>query len=270
MQMILRWLGNAGFEFRLGKTTMLVDPFLTRPKQSRVYLGRVAVDSKSIDEHIKDCSHILVSHAHFDHFMDVPEIAICTDAIIHGAANTCELARRLNVPENRIHQISANDEFDFDGIKVKAIPAVHPWIPGFTSGKVKINLKQPLRLREYRMDTCLSFLISSQGRHILLWSSIETENAATADVLICRAVSNEQWYARIMEAVQPRLVIPSHWDDLFRPLSDPIRPFFSPPRLALPPLSRIDLGEFELKVKKAKPDCEVLVPERFKEYQIWQ
>ena len=32
MNIQLRWLGNAGFEFQLGQTTLIVDPFLTRPR----------------------------------------------------------------------------------------------------------------------------------------------------------------------------------------------------------------------------------------------
>ena len=75
MQISFRWLGNAGFEFQLGNTILLVDPFLTRPRQTQVYFGSAAVDRQAINEHVKACSHILVSHAHFDHFMDVPEIA---------------------------------------------------------------------------------------------------------------------------------------------------------------------------------------------------
>ncbi|MDP2964728.1 MAG: hypothetical protein Q8N39_01670 [Pelolinea sp.] len=116
------------------------------------------------------------------------------------------------------------------------------------------------------MDTCLSFLITFKGLRILVWSSTHTDHAEAADVLICRAVSGQRWYTEIMKNVQPRLVIPSHWDDMFRPFSEPSRPFFSPPNLALPPIQRIDLGEFEGKIKKASPGCEVLLPERFKEY----
>ena len=163
MKFAFRWLGNAGFEFQFGKTILLVDPFLTRPGKRRSYFGRAAVDRQAINEHIKECNHILVSHTHFDHFMDVPEIAVRTGAMVHGSANTCELARRLGVPEVQIHQISANDEFEIDGINIKVIPAVHPWIPGYTSGRLKTELNQPLRLRDYRMDSCLSFLISFQG-----------------------------------------------------------------------------------------------------------
>ena len=247
---------------------MLVDPFLTRPRQTQVFFGRAAVDRQVVNEHVKECSHLLISHAHFDHFMDVPEIGARTGAMVHGSANTCELARRLGIPENQTHQIGAKDEFVIDDINIKVIPAAHPWIPGYTQGQLKMELKPPLRLRDYRMDSCLSFLISFQGRRILVWSSFATANAEAADVLICRAVSGESWYARLMAGVQPRLAIPSHWDDMFRPLSEPPRPYFSPPRLALPPLRRIDLGEFERRVKKANPGCEVLLPERFKEYLI--
>ena len=95
MKFDLKWLGNAGFKFRLGKSILLIDPFLTRPKQMQIYFGRIAVDRQAIDQHVKECSHILVSHTHFDHFMDVPEIAVHTGAMVHGSANTCELARKL-------------------------------------------------------------------------------------------------------------------------------------------------------------------------------
>lgn len=261
-------MGNAGFEFNLGSATLLVDPFLTRPRQAQLWFGRAAIDHEAIKEHVKAGNHILVSHAHFDHFMDVPEIALSFGAVIYGSANTCALARKLNGPDSQIHLIKPGDEFELDEIHVKVIPARHPWIPGYTSGHLKKDLKPPLQLREYRMDACLSFLIGFQGKSILVWSSIGAEDAEAADILICRAVSRQRWYTELLESVQPRLVIPSHWDDMFRPLSEPTRPFFSPPRLGLPPMRRIDLREFERRVKKASPGCAVLVPERFKEYDL--
>ena len=266
MQLIFRWLGNAGFEFHLGNTVLLVDPFLTRPKQSQVYFGRVSPDRQAIKAHIKACNHILVSHTHFDHFMDVPEIARLNGAVVHGSTNTCELAQKMGVPKELTHRINAGDKFSIGDMKVRVIPTVHPWIPGYTRGRLNKNLILSLRLRDYRMDTCLSFLIFFQGRRILVWSSTRIDHAEAADMLICRAVSGQRWYAEMMESVQPRLVIPSHWDDMFRPLSEPPWPYFSPPRLALPPIQRIDMREFAGKIKKASPECEMLVPERFKEY----
>jgi L-ascorbate metabolism protein UlaG (beta-lactamase superfamily) len=268
MQFTFRWLGNAGFEFRLGDIVLMIDPFLTRPKLSNVYCCRVAPDLQAIKTHSHICDHILVSHTHFDHFMDVPEIAIRTGAVVHGSSNTCELALKLGLPEEQIHRINAGDEFSIGEIMVRVIHAAHPWIPGYTNGYLRENLKLPLRLRDYRMDSCLSFLISFQGKRILVWNSIRTDYAEPANVFICRAVSDQLWYTRIMKSAQPRLVIPSHWDDMFRPLTETTRPFFSVQRLALPLIQRIDLRKFEGKIKKANPECKVLIPERGKEYSV--
>jgi L-ascorbate metabolism protein UlaG (beta-lactamase superfamily) len=265
MQISYRWLGNAGFEFKFRKTILLVDPFLTRPKQSQVLFGRVDPDSQAIKTQIKDCNHILVSHTHFDHFMDVPEIALKTGALVHGSHNTCVLACVMGVSAQKIHEINTCDEFSIDGVHVKAIPAAHPWIPDYARGRLKKDLKPPLRLRDYRMDTCLSFLISFEGKQILIWSSTRTEGAERADTLICRAVSSQRWYEQIIESVQPNLVVPSHWDDMFRPLSEPVQPYFSPPKPAFSLIQRIDLREFAEKIYKLKPDCEVRIPERFHE-----
>jgi L-ascorbate metabolism protein UlaG (beta-lactamase superfamily) len=265
MQISYRWLGNAGFEFKLGKTIILVDPFLTRPKKSQVYFGRVDPDSQAIKTQIKDCNHILVSHTHFDHFMDVPEIALRTGAQVHGSSNTCELACVMGVSGLQVHEINAYDEFSIDGVQVKAIPAAHPWIPGYARGRLKKDLKPLLKLSDYRMDTCLSFLISFQGKRILVWSSTSIGGAEPADMLICRAVASQSWYERILKRVESNLIVPSHWDDMFRPLSKPVQPFFSRPRLAIPPIQRIDLKEFVEKINKVKPECEVRIPERFRE-----
>ena len=56
--------------------------------------------------------------------------------------------------------------------------------------------------------------------------------------------------------------------NMFAPLSEPVRPFFSPPRLVWPPVQRIDLMELKRKVMKAWPQCEVVIPERFGKFEI--
>lgn len=246
----------------------MVDPFLTRPLQQNVYFGRVAPDKEAIHEHIHACNHILVSHAHFDHFMDAPEIARRTGSVIHGSPNTCELAKSQGVPTEQIHLIHPHEAFFPGDIEIQVIPAAHPWIPGYTSGKLNGHEFNPMRLRDYCMDECFSFLIIYEGKRLLVWSSISTEGAAPADLLICRAVSGQRWYERMLEAVQPKVVIPSHWDDMFVPLSEPVMPFISPPRLAWPPLERIDLKVFESQVIKARSGCRVMVPERFRVYEV--
>ena len=111
-----------------------------------------------------------------------------------------------------------------------------------------MNLEFPLRLRDYRMDACFSFLLEFEGTRILVWSSTRPEGAPRADLLTCRAVSSQRWYDKLLGQVQPRLVLPQHWEDTYQPLSDDPRPFFSAPRLGIPPIGRIDLADFSARV----------------------
>ena len=130
MAITMRWLGNAGFEFQIQSTCFLFDPFLTRPKAYQVYFGRVAADNASIKTHIPNADHILITHTHFDHSMDAPEIARHTGAIVHGSGNTCAVMRAAGLPDNQVHKISINDNFKIESVRVSVLPAAHPWIPG--------------------------------------------------------------------------------------------------------------------------------------------
>ena len=268
MTIILRWLGNAGFEFQIDGLIIIVDPFLTRPKARQIYFSRVAPDQAALRKQILHCDHILVTHAHFDHCMDAPEIAMRTGAVVHGSANTCAILYQAGVPERQIHLIEANTSFNLGEISVSIIPADHPWIPGYTPGRVSPALIFPARLRDFRMDTCFSYLLECAGRRFLIWSSTRSAGAPRADLLTCRAVSSQGWYAELLGQVKPKVVIPQHWDDFFQPLSANPRPFFGPPRVGFPPIARIDLGEFENRIIKASPGCRVLLPEIFRSYEI--
>lgn len=225
MPLTLRWLGNAGFEFQFKSTIFHIDPFLTRPKAGQIFFGHVAPDETALQKHIPHVDHILVTHAHFDHCMDVPEIALRVGAVVHGSKNTCRLMQAADLPEKQIHQISIKDTVQIGTMHISILPAVHPWIPGYTPGKIRANLEFPLRLRDYRMDECFNFLIDTGETKILVWSSTSSTGAPEADILTCRAVSNQRWYDNLLTQVNPQLVIPQHWDDFFPTAGSPTAPF---------------------------------------------
>lgn len=264
----VRWLGVAGLEFTFGDHTLLIDPFLSRPPLRNVFIGRVYPDIQLIKENIKKADHILITHAHYDHLLDVPAIATQTGALVYGSANVCRLLQVFQVPLAQLHWLHAFDEIELPYSHVKVIPARHPFIPGYRSGSLKNDLKPPLNLRDFRMDACFSYLIEFENLKLLVWSSISTEHAQPADVLFLRSAASQNWYKKMIEVVQPRLVIPTHWDDLFRPLSQPVRPFFAPPTLNNPFIRRINLGDFKNRVNKADPTCKTLLPHVLQLYDL--
>lgn len=255
-------------QFKLQPSILLVDPFLSRPHWRYLLGGRPPRDERHIQEHISHADYILVTHAHYDHLMDVPDIAQRTGAMVFGSYNTHRLMEICGSPVTQLRMIHINDLIELPCMQISVLPAVHPWLPFYTAGKLKSNLHPPLHLHDYRMDECFSFLLQVDGLRMLVWSSISSRGAVPADVLFLRAVASERWYREMLTTVKPRVVIPTHWDDLFRPLDQPMRPFFAPPRLAIPPLQRIDLDEFASKIHKVDANCRVLLPEIFREYDL--
>jgi L-ascorbate metabolism protein UlaG (beta-lactamase superfamily) len=264
-----RWLGVAGIELRVSDQVLLIDPFLTRPPSRRMWFGRIRSEGALVAAKIPQCDFVLVTHAHWDHLMDVPEVIQQTNAMAFGSPNACRLLALLGVPEERIHEIKVGDRLPLGAFQVEVLPAEHGLAMGrpFATGSLAQDLRPPLRMRDYRMDKCFSFLIQV-GRHRLVEASERPEQAVPADVLFVVPNRERAYYEVLLEVVQPRVVIPIHWDDFFRPLSKPIRPMFKPPTWSFPPLQRMDLTGFRQEIKQIAPATDVFLPEIFCMYDL--
>jgi L-ascorbate metabolism protein UlaG (beta-lactamase superfamily) len=263
-----RWLGVAGIELRMNDQILVIDPFLTRPPFRSLWFGRVRSDSALVASTIPQCDFVLVTHAHHDHLMDVPEVIQHTGATAFGSPNACQLLAALGVPEGHLHEIKAWDPIPLGHIQIVVLPAEHLKVPGFSPGPLSPRLRPPLRLRDYRMDTCFSFLIEVGGRRWLDWGSARSEPALPADVLCVGAGEDAAYYEALLAVVQPRIILPIHWDDMFRPLFKPVRTYWKPPRLGFPPLERQNLTGFRQMIKQITPEAKVFIPEIFRLYNL--
>jgi len=263
----LRWLGNAGLQIERSDI-LVVDPFLTRPSMKKLFFSTLETNIALQETILPECDTILITHAHYDHLLDAPIIAQKTGARVYGDANTCQLMEMLGVNPSQLREIGYGETFNAGNFRVTTIEGHHPWLPGFTRGKVKENLSEPLCVRDYRMDKNFSFLIETDELRMLVWSSTRTNKAVPADVLFMRAVSSERWYREFLKRVQPKIAIPTHWDNLMRPLGESTQPFYGPPKFAWPPLQRVNLDELENKMRSALPGCRLFIPERLRVYDL--
>jgi L-ascorbate metabolism protein UlaG (beta-lactamase superfamily) len=267
-----RWLGVAGIELCVGRRVLLIDPFVSRPPFRRMLFGRVEPDHALITNTISPCDTVLVTHAHWDHLMDVPDVARRAGATVYGSPNVCTLLRFLGLPRERLHALAAGDHLSLDGVEVEVLSAVHGTVLGrpIFTGPVPDILRPPLRLRDYRMDRDFTFLVEAAGYRLLDWSSECAEGAVGANMLFVKPFSAPTYYAELLRTVRPRVVIPIHWDDLFRPLSRPVRPMISPPSWSIPPLRREDLAAFRRMIQQIAPQARVFVPDMFRRYDLGQ
>lgn len=263
-----RWLGVAGIELMHHSEILLIDPFLSRPKFWRLWFGRVKPNHALISKTIKDSEHILVTHAHFDHLMDVADVAKNTGAMVYGDANACALVQVCGLAETQVHQIQAGDRFKLGDFLIDVIPAKHAWLPGNFHGQVPSNLRFPLRLRDFRLGQYFCFLIQLPGLRLLDWCGIESNGAPPADVLFMMPTSRLDLIEQLLSAVNPRVVIPIHWDNMFRPITKQVRPYYEPPCLEIPPLKGIDLSQFKKAIQNISAGIEVIVPEIMHVYDL--
>ena len=83
---VIRWLGNANYEFAYKGKVYLFDAYFNRTPRAH-NIGFKAED-------IKKAEAIFVSHAHFDHISDIGTIAKQTGAPVVGAPLFAEVAKK--------------------------------------------------------------------------------------------------------------------------------------------------------------------------------
>jgi L-ascorbate metabolism protein UlaG (beta-lactamase superfamily) len=158
----LRWLGTAGFEISDDETSILVDPFVSRPTAFQA-LGPLDIDVEAVDKYVTEpmvrsgslnkLKAILVSHTHIDHVQDVPYVLskfpkAMNRPLVAGDKNLACLLKAYNGREKEISWLKGIDPlksgpqkiFDFDKKKKLTPPPNQKLgIPVGTFGKFTIT-----------------------------------------------------------------------------------------------------------------------------------
>jgi L-ascorbate metabolism protein UlaG (beta-lactamase superfamily) len=225
----LTWLGTAGFVIETPETTLLVDPFLTRPTLPQL-AKRLVPDSLAIARHIpQKVDAVLCGHSHYDHVADAPRIAKMTKAKLVGSPSTCAWGRAEGLPESQLVQIPPSGAIvRFGDIEVRFVPSRHgrialgrvPFV-----GEVRETPRQPGRLWHYRMGGAFGLLIKTPGVTVyhngsadLIDAELDGEHADVLLACLAGRKGTENYVARLVSALGPKLVIPTHHDAFFAPL----------------------------------------------------
>lgn len=207
------WLGAASLIFQSGSEILAVDPFLTRPTLQQLLTADLHPATDLVRKYLPQCSHILVSHAHHDHLMDVPAVMAHTGADVYAPPNACKLLEAMDVEPGRIHPIWAGDRFRLGEFEVEVLPGHHIWLPLPIFGKLPHRLHRPPRFREYRMDTALAFLIQVRGVRFAVAPAVPVK----ADILFAYPYAVRMLWKNLQD-MPPETVIPIHWDNFFNPV----------------------------------------------------
>lgn len=114
--MKLRWLGCAGYEIVTEKNTFLyVDPWLTSHFNAPI----------SVSD-IEKADAVLLTHAHFDHAEDVPEIVKRTEAKLLASQSEIDgLSQIERLPKEQLTPVQWGDTVRVRGCKIYVTKAKH-------------------------------------------------------------------------------------------------------------------------------------------------
>ncbi len=258
----LRWMGTAAFEICAAGKTLLIDPFVSRPPLWRVFTGRpLERDENETARSFPRADIILISHSHYDHLMDAPSIAVRTGAVIAGSPTTCFIAESMGVARNRLLVLDDPPvPFRRGPFEIALVPGLHGRVllgrVPFRGSLSATPKAPPRKAAEYPLGNVYGIYVKARGISIFHNGSAdlidENLRGIKAHVLLLGLASRsytKDYIRRMIQAVEPEVVVPCHYDW-----------FFSPLRRGVRHLPGIGMGKFLKEVHDVDPEIRVLCP----------
>jgi L-ascorbate metabolism protein UlaG (beta-lactamase superfamily) len=258
----LTYLGVAGYQIESGAVRVLSDPYFSRPADLE---GIVRPDQAAIAAHAPDRADlIVVGHSHVDHLLDVPSVALMTQAQVMGSLSTARVARASGLPSDRIIPVKGGEDFAFEGYSVRVIPSLHSALneKHTLGGEIPQDVQVPMPGSAYAEGGTLAYLLRLGGHEVLILSTanfIERElSGLRPDVaIVATGLRHEihDYTCRLMRALgQPPLVYVNHFDDW---RAAPVDTELS-----------ADLAAFVEEVRTCSPATKVVIPRHFVPYEV--
>ena len=245
----LSWLGVAGWEIAFGDRSILFDPYLSRMPYAGEAGGldprlplrpdRAVVEEVAERNLAGPPELVLLSHGHFDHVADVPQLlareawkksrirTVCDETVRH-------LLTAMETPRKRVDdviQVTGGEYLQFDGYTVEVFRSLHSQLPDhgyFAPGRKVSPPRRPSTLGDLVEGDTLAYHVSIDGGPgILLMGAsnfVERELVgARPDVALIPMTSHSavhRYVERLLVTVgDPPLLIPTHHDDMTTPLT---------------------------------------------------
>jgi L-ascorbate metabolism protein UlaG (beta-lactamase superfamily) len=226
----IQWLGIAGYAIDIAGTVILIDPYFSRP-------GFRALASTRLDPKLDEIARFLppkvdavvCGHSHFDHAADAPFIAKRTGALLIGSRSTCNWGRSAGLPESQLCEMPGGGaEVRVGEVTVRMVASKHGRavlgrIP--LQGSVEQTPIGPGRFWHYRMGGAFGVLLKSSvgsiyhnGSADLVDHELDGERADVLLACLAGRKGTERYLGRLVDALHPGLIVPSHYDAFFAPI----------------------------------------------------
>lgn len=252
----LTWLGVTTVLLQTQQTSVLLDPFFSRPaygEEGSTEAGQALAASVLSAAGVEQLDAIVVGHSHFDHAVDVGTVAAQWGAMVYGSPTTCTIARVQGLEAERC--VPFSDAFTIGPLSLTPIRTPHWWAEVAAIGGHAIYEDDP------DADTVsaapnggmYSLLIESTDGRIFFQDSMDrldaddgsgVDFAAAIDaglskqpvdlwVMCGDCLTEEAALAAYTERLQPGAILPLHWDSSMPVITQGITAAFQAPAALL-------------------------------------
>jgi L-ascorbate metabolism protein UlaG (beta-lactamase superfamily) len=167
------YLGVNGFQFEAGGHAILVDPYFTRVGLGASALNqRIESNSNRVSESLKHVRYrvdaLLVTHAHFDHLLDAPEIRLRTHAQLLAGPTAVHLVESLGIPPNECVAVKSGSVRKIGPWTIRVFAAQHDRLFGKVPFSTRSTSTKPTKASDWNVGEPLAFVIEAAGKRIYI------------------------------------------------------------------------------------------------------
>jgi L-ascorbate metabolism protein UlaG (beta-lactamase superfamily) len=259
----ITYLGVNGFQLESAGHTLLIDPYFTRIELLSAALNQhIQSDPNHVAEGLKyvrpRVDATLVTHAHFDHLLDAPQIIRRTHGKLMAGPTAVQLVESLGISRNERETVKPGSVRRIGPWTIRVFAAQHDRLfgkvpfakcksdrtspPAFAAlrhgeqsspsgrgsreaaGEVEVT-SPPVKVSDWCVGEPLAFVIEAGGKRIYIDSggvpgAPPDSRIKEVDLAILGVAlpDSRERFAETVNRLRPRYILPSHQDDMFVPL----------------------------------------------------
>jgi L-ascorbate metabolism protein UlaG (beta-lactamase superfamily) len=231
----LQWLGVSGYRLGFEGRSLYIDPYVSRVPLRSLLLREPARPDPAAHERFLPAPDgevvgVLVGHTHFDHAVDAPAVAGRFGCRAYGSASLAALMRLHGLGELAV-EVEPYRVYELGPFEVSFVPSAHSkLLLGLAvpfDGELTCDHLDGLTPSAYRCGQVWGIHIAVAGITLYHQGSADLVDDAIRhrgiDVFLAGVAGRsftERYWERILPALDPRVVVPTHYDDFFRPLGE--------------------------------------------------
>lgn len=234
----IEWLGVSGYKLTFEGHSIFIDPFVSRVPLRTLLLGRQALpDPATLDRFIAprgEVSGILVGHTHWDHAVDAPALAARYGANAYGSASLAHLMGLHGLGGLAVEVVPGR-EYELGPFAVRFIRSRHSKLlfgrRVLFDGELTCGHLDNLSPAAYKCGQVWGIHIRVAGIDIYHQGSADLDDdelgSLPVDLFLAGVAGRNftpDYWDRVLPRLDPRIVVPTHYDNFFTPLGRDLEP----------------------------------------------